>query len=240
MEATPHYFTDKDVQFHDLLFEYLDLAEKQLSSTEESEVLWNSVTELTYENEVSPPAFIRCASEVFKKYPLRHLFLIQMFEGMVSTRREKDTPHLYPEMLWIVVQENILNNLLSTLRVFDVINHICRIVDRNVVRAYLNYVLINEGESKHADLVRSYYYTGHTIDSLKIVNQVVRFPEDDFDLLNYHYLNAMSFMFNPKSASLKPEEKFWLKSYFMKGITIGHPEISDSCHKALAQLGKMM
>src|SRR5688500_999993 len=169
MDATSHYFSDKDVKFRDLLLEYMELVEKQLSSTEEGEMLWNSVTELTYENEVSPAAFIRCTSEVFKKYPFRHLFLIQMFEGMVSTRREKDAPNLYPELFWIVVQENILNNFLSTLPVFDVINHICRIVDRNIVRAYLNYALVNEDESKQADLVRSYYYTGHTVDSLKLV-----------------------------------------------------------------------
>jgi hypothetical protein len=110
----------------------------------------------------------------------------------------------------------------------------------DILRAYLNYALLTEEEAKYNKIVFSYYYTGHDIESLKLVAQILPVKENNLDLLNYHYLNVMSFVFSQSMSNLTPEEKSWLKTYFVEGLAIGHPGIEESCNKALAQLEKSM
>jgi len=119
MDATPYYFTDKDAQFHDLFFEYMELVAEGLYSSDKSTDVWNMLTELLYESEVSPAAFIHCASEIFRKYPYREFALLGIFEGLIWSRGDQSHLYSYPELLWIVIRENILNDLSTTDHIFD-------------------------------------------------------------------------------------------------------------------------
>ena len=121
----------------------------------------------------------------------------------------------------------------------NVMSVLTNIADKDIIRAYLNYALLTGNAEDVSGIVRAYYSTGYTVDSLKLVTQVVPFDDAHLELYAYVYGCVMSYTFSPRITNITENEILYLREFFSRGLSSTHESINEDSQKGLTQLDKL-
>jgi hypothetical protein len=226
---------ESDRRFYELFSEYMDFLEARDHAVEEADDLYHQLLEMIEQDQVSTIGVIQTFSMMLSKHISRRLTLLQFMCAIVEIQRLKNR-YSYPEFFWLILKSNILSESEN----FEIIvPRMTDIVGVDIMRAYLTFALVTEDESKQRAIIKAFYYTGLTVDTLKVITQHVPPEEDSLDLYVFICSDAMQFLYSERAATLSNGEKIYLRNFFEQGTRLAHPHIIDSCRKALAQLNNL-
>jgi hypothetical protein len=219
-----------DSEFRELFVQYMD----DIPERDYDEILYQ-LREMVIDNRVSSATVVKTISDMLKLYPSKSRVLLHIMWDFSGFRVDKGLYH-YPEFFWIVYESNVLSDID---KIYDITKYLRDFGGHDITRTYLTYLLVTADKSHHKNIVSAFYYTGHNIESLRTVIQIVPWEENKSDLYKFVYSGAMSFVHHPRAKSLTEEEKAFLRDFFERGLTWGDESIVDSCKKALEKLGEL-
>jgi hypothetical protein len=219
--------------FYELLSQYVTSPTKNDSAAKEKfNQIHEQLLNMIEQEEVTPAIVVQSLSDIYSKNLSRYLFIIQIMRTIVYTTKMKGG-YLYPEFFWIIVKNN---TFFETDNMHDLIDYIAEFCDRNILRAYLTYLLMTSEEYKQMHILKAFYYIGYSVQTLKVVIQTLPINENNAKLYNIIYSDVMSFTFSEHAKLLSIQEKSWLQDFFTKGLTLGDNDVIKSCQKALGKL----
>jgi hypothetical protein len=192
----------------------------------------SELIEMAIRPDTSPSHVIEAFSQAFSEYPTRNLVLLHLMRAIVVSNRQ-NKQYRYPEFLWIIFESGLLSDSRNINGIMSALADIC---GQSVLRSYLVHRLITETGRKRTYIIQAFYYTGYTVDTIKIVAEHITSQKYEDKAYVYLYSGAMSLLYGEQASMLSDDDKRFLKAFFEEGIDLGLPQVTESCLKSLKKL----
>lgn len=219
--------------FYQLLSQLI-LNRASISSDKYSEI-YNELVDLVRHKEVSPTIVVQSVASVFAQASADYYLTIIHHMNTIYFLSRNNGDYLYPEFFWIITQNNAFSKTNNLADIMHLMSNFC---DDQVLRAYLSFLLMARESRRYKDIIFSFISVGHTLTTLRLVLDVVPINEENLDLYDYTYTDAMEFLYSPRAATLTADDKTWLQEFFTRGLLLEYKRIPESCQKALKKLAE--
>lgn len=211
---------------HALLETYI---RQSINKAGDTEVSWDNFLDSLVNGRAKPQEIIRTLAQLLNDYPDQSAFIAKILADIRTFSRARQQ-YDYPEFFWLVLQSD---NFMKS-PICDQANLLSKLGPVEVVRARLSYLLITRTDISPPDLIRAYYYTGHTPDSLQLMTQLI--PASDETLYVLVYTDALSMLYRQTPEALPEKDQAFLVDFFKRGLKMTNPRIQANCQKALQKL----
>jgi hypothetical protein len=227
------FSTDVDQKFYSLVLEYFDRAvnEKPNEKTNRNEI-YSEFSTLIEEGQVSINAVVTTISEMFSKFSTHKLGVLLIMRTMFVNSTFKGG-YKYPEFFWLIVKHGVLDEMTEVDTVLPAVVEIC---GHDLIRSYLHYRLLEKPQQNIRSVIRAFYYTSYTVQTLEIIISTIPFDETHLELYTFVFSDAFSIIHPHRQLSLTKEDKEFLRGFFTQGLKINNVSIIKSCKRGLTRL----
>ena len=226
---------EPDRQFSEHLSNHLEFLANRASSgrtrsSHEAKDGRNELFDLIANEKVSPLAVIHGFLDALREYPTLQLPVIYLMRDVHLILRDSQR-YAIPELFWLIVQ----TGLPSELEEHDhVISALVDLGGREAVRSILVPRLIEATDLNREQVLRSFYFTGHSIETLRIAVQIAPVTSED-SYSKYTLFDAVRLVFELTGRPPETDYQF-LHDLLRQGLTLLEPDGIDRCREAVARL----
>ncbi len=171
--------------------------------------VYNRLLEAIADESAMPEAVIQIITQLFAQYPEHDLILLQLLRS-ISDINKWQGGYLYPEFRWLVVQLIATKDMDWFEQVYDVIPVLVDICGTELMRAFLLTMLVNPTHKTNMlTLLRAFYYTGHTIETLQMLHRLIK-PSEQPAAFERLMLDTANFVLSRPDITFKETDRTFL------------------------------